>query len=412
MPQGVERETREIQLIALAAFILNLALAVAKYVVSRVSGSLALSASVVDSAGDSVASLAVFAGILISTRKTERFPLGLYKIENMISVVVAVFIFIAGYEIARSAFAGSPADGASSSLTAIIVMIVNTALIFAFGRFALHRGRATESPALIAEGRHRQADVLSSLVVLVSLLLSFFGLGFEIWGISEDEVAAVVVLVFVVRAGWSLLRDGMSVLLDASLPPQTLDVVRKAIESDPAVVEMRGLYGRSAGRFRFIQTTIALRPQGLERAHSVSHRIESAIREAVPHVERVVVHYEPARREEIHVAVPVENGEVSRHFGEAREFVIARCLLSSQSVTERRVIANPHAGAARGRGLLVAEWLLSLHVDVVVVGAEMQGRGASLALEQEGVDLYRTEGDDPDRAITEALAANQAGAGA
>jgi len=100
-------ETRQIQRVALYAFLLNLGLAGLKVVLAYFSGSLAVAASAVDSGTDSVASLAVFGGLKLSTRKSLTFPYGLYKIENVISVIVAIFIFLAGFEIARKAL--SPA---------------------------------------------------------------------------------------------------------------------------------------------------------------------------------------------------------------------------------------------------------------------------------------------------------------
>jgi len=60
------------------------------------SGSLAITTGAVDSISDSIASLAVYGGVKLSVRKTRKFPLGLYKIENLISVISALFIFFCG----------------------------------------------------------------------------------------------------------------------------------------------------------------------------------------------------------------------------------------------------------------------------------------------------------------------------
>ena len=38
--------------------------------------------------------------------KTRAFPYGLYKVENLVSVIVALAIFYAGYEIALEAIKG------------------------------------------------------------------------------------------------------------------------------------------------------------------------------------------------------------------------------------------------------------------------------------------------------------------
>jgi len=94
---------KQVLLVALYAFILNIDLSVLKAIIAFFSGSLAVAAGAVDSAIDSVASLAVLCGLKLSTRKTRTFPYGLYKIENLISVIVSLFIFMAGYEIFRRA---------------------------------------------------------------------------------------------------------------------------------------------------------------------------------------------------------------------------------------------------------------------------------------------------------------------
>lgn len=401
-PGGESRETREIRAIALAAFLLNLVLAVSKYLVSRQADSIALTASVVDSMSDSLASLAVFAGVLLSSRTTRSFPLGLYKIENVISVVVAVFVFIAGYEIARTAFTRAAAPLPASPL-AIWTMVANTAVVFVFGRYALSRGRATGSPALIAEGHHRQADVLSSLAVLAALVAEAAGLHFDVLGVTPDRLAAIAVLVFVARAGWGLLSDGMRVLLDAALPPEQLDEIRTTILADPAVVEVRGLFGRNAGRFIFVQTTVAIRGEGLNRAHAISHRIEAEVRRAVPRVDRVVVHYEPASPDEITVAIPVADGAVSPHFGEAPAFAFVRCRRSDRSVLGSNTEENPHATAARGKGTSVARWLTGKGIDALVVGAELHGGNALPTLENAGVVVHSTRQSEPEAATREYL---------
>jgi divalent metal cation (Fe/Co/Zn/Cd) transporter len=106
---GAEKETLLIQKVALYAFLLNLGLAAMKGILAFYSSSLAVTAGAIDSGTDAVASLLLLGGLKLSTKKTPSFPLGLYKIENVISVFVALSIFFAGYEIAREVLTTSPA---------------------------------------------------------------------------------------------------------------------------------------------------------------------------------------------------------------------------------------------------------------------------------------------------------------
>jgi cation diffusion facilitator family transporter len=393
-------ETRLVQTIAFAAFALNLILGIGKALLLRGTDSLALTASIIDSAGDAVASLAVFVGVLLSTRKTKQFPLGLYKVENVISVVVAIFIFIAGYEIARGALVGGHGE-ASVPASAVLVMTVNTAVVFLFGLYARYQGRRTESPSLVAEGHHRQTDALASLAVLVSVTLAYLGVDIRPLGVSIDTIAAVVVLGFVVKAGWDLLSDGMRVLLDASLPPETLSRIRDLAMEDPEVVDVVDLYARSAGRFRFIQLTLQVRPADLEKAHAVSERVEATLAREISRVERVIVHFEPAAKERAIVAVPLqEDGvSVSPHFGEAPRFALADMHVQTWTILDRRIEANPHVDLIHQKGLRVAEWLIRRKVDAVVVREDIGARGGGYALSNAGVHLQVSEEETLDGAL-------------
>ncbi len=381
-------ETKQIQRVALYAFLLNLGLAGLKVALAFVSGSLAVTASAIDSATDSIASLAVFGGLKLSTRKSLTFPYGLYKIENVISVVVAIFIFLAGLEIARKAL--SPPEQPPEITLWVIGWLLAAALAtLLFGQYAALLGKRTESPTLIAEGRHRQVDALSGTVVLFAVVLDYFEVHIAFFGITIDHIAAGLVVIFIAHAGWGLLSDGMRVLLDASLDPEALGQIRRIIESSPMVTEVRWLAGRNAGRFRFIETYVVIRTGELKKAHAISHQIESEIRKQVPHVERVVIHYEPEVRKHLRVAVPLADtaGRVSTHFGEAPYFAFVQLRLADGQIERQEVVSNPHTEVPKARGIRVAEWLVKQRVDVVAVREDLHNKGPTYVFSDAGVEV-------------------------
>jgi cation diffusion facilitator family transporter len=393
-------EARQIQRIAFYGFLLNLGLMVMKAVLAFLSGSLAITASTIDSATDSIASLVLYIGLKLSARKTPAFPLGLYKIENVLSVVIAFFIFFVGYEIARHAFspAAAPPD---ISLTVILLISVATLAIFLFGRYAIAAGRRTESPTLIAEGRHRQADGLSSVVVLVSVVISYFELEIEFYGITIDQLAATVVVLFIAHTGWELLSDGMRVLLDASIDHETLDEVRRIVEAEPLVADVQSLVGRNAGRFRFLQATVTVRTDDLQKAHRISENIEANIRSRVPHVERVVIHYEPQSREYLRIALPLSDrgGTLSSHFGESPYFAIVLLRLSDNHIEKQEIFENPYTDIERGKGIRVAEWLVSKKVDEVAIAEEVKHKGPGYVFSDAGVKIHVVSAKDVAEAV-------------
>jgi predicted Fe-Mo cluster-binding NifX family protein len=251
-----------------------------------------------------------------------------------------------------------------------------------FSRYELRIGRAVNSPSLIADAKEFQAHVLSSGVLLAALIGQSTG-----WPL--DRPAAILIIVWIVYVGWETLINGMRVLLDASVDADTLTQARRIIVQQPAVVEVTSLIGRNAGRYRFIETKVGLRVHALEKAHQISHEIETAIRASIPHVERVLVHIEPAQKPLHRVAVPLaeRSGVISPHFGTAPYFALTDIETKTGKAAGQMIIVNPHADDPRGRGIKVAQWLLEQQVDVLVTADDVQDKGPGYALGDAGVKV-------------------------
>jgi predicted Fe-Mo cluster-binding NifX family protein len=239
-------------------------------------------------------------------------------------------------------------------------------------------------------------DVLSSIVVLAAVLPGYFKWELSMFGISIEQVAAGVVLIFIAWAGWELLADGMRVLLDASMDFQTLDHVRRILEKHPMVVRVQSLVGRNAGRFRFIQTSIVLRTGDLQKAHQISQEIEMAIRKEIPHVERVLIHYEPQPRTHLRVAVPLANpsGVISDHFGDSPHFALVTVRLSDRTVEKQEIVENPHKDVQEAKGIRVAEWLVHHKVDQVFMREDLSRKGPGYVFGNAGVTTSLTTARD------------------
>jgi cation diffusion facilitator family transporter len=397
-------DTHQIFKIAGLAFLLNLILTLVKVPLAVLTGSLAITASAIDSGTDAVASLVIYGGVKLSTRKTRSFPLGLYKLENVASVAIALFIFIAGYEIAKQIFSSS--DSLVQITPISIYLLAGSSLaIFGFGQYALHVGKKTRSPVLIAEGRHRQVDVLSSIVVLVSVLFSYFDLQTDVMGISIDRLGAALILLFIAKAGWELLSDGMRVLLDASIDFPTLNKIRSLIRQEPAVDEIKSLIGRNAGRYRFIQADITLNVNNLEAAHKISEAIEHRILTRIPNIEKISIHYEPKVRTHNILALPLSDrsGHISSHFGEAPYFARLHLHRDKQTIDAKKIMVNPHCTVSMAKGIRVAEWLVDQKVTHVGLKEDVSHKGPGYVLSSAGIKIIRISSKDLSGAVQEIM---------
>ena len=388
---------RTLERMGVFSLLINVGLVGLKLALAAVSGSLALAASATDSAVDIFGSLAVLVGLVISKRKTRAFPFGLYKVENMVSLIIAALILVAGYEIAKGAIVGS-----TEPVTTEWWMLVGVGLAVVvpvvWSRYELRVGKAANSPSLIAEARHYQMDVLSSMIVFASVAAS-------VLGFAVDRVGALLIVPFIAKSGWDLMVDGMKVLLDASLDAETLDQVRSIIESFPGVEGVNSVVGRNSGRYRFLQADIVVRTSDLEKAHHLSEQLEQAIREGVSNVERVVIHYEPQVKSSLVYVVPLSDarGTVSDHLGKAAYFALVEVKADDGSLMRQEIVANPHQALEKQKGLQAARMLVDQAVDVLLVRESLEGKGPSYVLADGGVETRITEANTLGEIVSELI---------
>ena len=373
--------------VGLYSILVNLSLVGIKALLFFLSGSMALMADAIHSFSDVISSATVLAGIRISRRKSKNFPYGLYKVENFVSLLSSVFIFLAGYEIVKTVFLEQQSLNTKYLPYAILGVFVTMVITFAFSRYELKQGKEIGSPSLMADAQHIRTDMFSSTVILAGLIGGWFGL-------SLDKVAALLVVVLVFKAGLSISIDAIRVLLDASIDFETMDRVKSIIMKEPGVILINTLLGRNSGPFKFIEADIVIKAKDLEKANSISRRIEKEIRQQVSHVDHILIHYEPQRKETTTYAIPLKQDRqvISDHFGDAPCFQLITIQNSDGSILSDEYYQNPFAKEEKGKGIKLSEWLLKKGVDTVCSPKEFKGSGPGYVFSDAGVDIIVTDG--------------------
>ena len=364
----------------------NLILVAMKGLLGFLSGSVALIADAIHSSADVISSATVFAGIRISKRKSRSFPYGLYKVENLVSLLSSVFIFIAGYEIVHTVFFKEPLVKTQYLFHAICGVILTMVITFVFSAYELRQGKKLGSPSLQADAQHIRTDAFSSAVVLASLIGAWFGL-------NLDKIAALLVVVLILKAGFTIFVDAVRVLLDASIDFETMDRVKTIILKDPKVISINGLWGRNSGPFKFIEADIVTSAKDLEKADAGSRKIEREIREQVTKVDHILIHYEPQRKKTITSAIPLKTDKqtLSEHFGEAPYFYLFTVGVKDGLLLSESYLRNPFAEEAKGKGIKVSEWLLEQDIDVIYSPKGFQGKGPGYVFSDAGADVIVTQ---------------------
>jgi cation diffusion facilitator family transporter len=388
MTKGKTEDDRILIRVAVCSLLVNAGLVIIKVILSFVTGSLGLKADAVHSFIDIIGSGALILGLVISRRKSSSFPYGMYKAENIVSIIISFLLFGTAYEIVYQAiFAPSEIHAFSGWILVFAAALIPVP--FLFGRYEAGVGKRYNSPSLVADGKNFTADVLASTVV-------FFGLLGQYLQVPVDQIAAIIIAALIVKAGWGILVDGMRVLLDASIDFRTLDRIRGVINNEPAVAEVKDVTGRNSGRYVFVEAEITLRTPDLERAHRISERIERSIAKAVPNVDHIVIHYEPQHTTKIRYVVPLANHEglISGHFGEAPYFALVDIDIARKHVERTEIIKNPHQQVTKGKGLTVANFLVTFKPDTIATREDLAGKGPGYVFADGGIAIEQTDADN------------------
>jgi predicted Fe-Mo cluster-binding NifX family protein len=117
------------------------------------------------------------------------------------------------------------------------------------------------------------------------------------------------------------------------------------------------------------------------------------------YVDRILLHYEPVRKETQVVAMPVSEDRLhlSEHFGEAPYFLVLTLRSRDNRLLEEKLISNPHRWVKTGKGIQVSEWLVGQGVDEVMAAKSFEHKGPHYVFADAGVTIQQTEKRDIDK---------------
>lgn len=376
-----------IEKVALYSFTLNIFLLIIKLLAAIISGSMALMGDAIHSTTDTLSSLGVFLGLKFSSRKSKKFPLGLYKLENLVSLFISLAIFIAGYEIVREVIFSPPKRITNLGIGLIVegISIIASVLI---SYVKIKIGKEENSQGLVSDGIHSRTDALSSIIVFVGLLGNYIGL-------NVDRIVAVIIVGFIVKSGYEVFMESTKVLLDASINRKDLEKIKRIVFSEKGIDSVEDLIGRNSGRYIFVELKVKIKAKDLKEAHKITERIEDRIKAEIPFVDRVVIHYEPVEKKEVLIALPLKDksGNISDHFGEAPYFAFIYFNREREEIGRIIIEKNPllERILEKGAGIEIAKYLIEKEVDILLLKEKTKGKGPLYVLEEHGVKVIFLE---------------------
>jgi cation diffusion facilitator family transporter len=277
--------------IALGSFGVSIIVLAIKYTAYWLTGSVALYSDALESIINVATAVAAIIAIRIAGRPPDaQHPYGHHKAEYLSAVVVGTMIIVAALVILREAYLGFLAPKAiDAPFTGLAVSTVATVLNAVWSGVLIRQGRKHRSAALVADGKHLLADVVTSLGVVVGVVLVVF----TKIDVLDAAIAALVAL-HVLWSGWEVIRESTGGLLDEAAPADELERIRELISVNAGdALEAHALRTRQAGKATFIDFHLVVPgTMSVAKAHEICDRIEAALKSVLEGA-IVTIHVEP-----------------------------------------------------------------------------------------------------------------------
>ncbi len=328
-------------------------------------GGVALVLEAIHGATDVIATALVIGAVAVSrSRLAARFPYGLYKLEDMVSLGIAVALAYVAIELGLK---GLSKDVPRVEALSSYAQLVSIPLVLGSGYAKLLASKEVSSPAIRSDAIHTFGDAVEGLGVGLGLLLS------SAYGSAlAYRLAVLIAVIGVSYAAYEAGRDGVLALLDLPVDREAIKVVEEVAKEVAKGFELASAKCRWAGPALFVELVLEAPPLAVvEDLHALSRELEREIARRLGYVVRVTTMFVPRKRSSIRICIPCESPSldalVSEHFGRAKYFAIITVV--GNEVKSVEFVEREKLSGARERlvGASVAEELSRMGVSDVVV---------------------------------------------
>jgi len=258
------------QTVSTLAILVNSILAAGKIILGLIFNLTALIAEGIHSGLDIISSIVAFLGIKSAQKPVDKeHPYGHYRAESIAGFVVVILLAGSAIWILYEGIIHllNP-EQAIISIWAIILMAISAVVNEIMARLKFKVGHKFSSPALIADGEHSRADVVSSIGVLIGILL------IKLWA-DADALVAILIGLYILWEAWRLGREITDSLLDVA-DAETENIIIKLCKDKN--IEISELKSRKMGPVTLADLKIKLDPRlKIEEATRLTDKLQDAL---------------------------------------------------------------------------------------------------------------------------------------
>lgn len=280
--------------VAIVTIVVNLVLAVGKFLAGIFGHSTAMISDAVHSSSDVLSTLIVLVGARIAVKNEDKdHNYGHDKFESIALILLAMLLFATalalGWTGIKSIAAAAKGGGfVKPTLAALIAAIVSIVVKEGMYWYTIYYAKKIDSQALKADAWHHRSDAFSSVAGFVGILGAMLGV------YVLEGIATVLIALLIIKVSYDIVKIVLRQLTDHAAPEELVGKIYKTINDDEDVKNVDLLKTRISGSIIYVEAEIAVdRELSIVEAHDIAQRVHDKIETTFEEVRHIVIHVNP-----------------------------------------------------------------------------------------------------------------------
>lgn len=263
-------------------------LIIAKFIIYKISGSLAIFSLVADSFFDFIGSLVSLVAYKYSMKdKTDKHQYGFYGIIDIITIFISATILCTSFFIFyRSIMNIINKNIIEYSASSVLVMFISSLASIILATILKNVYKKTKLIVIKGEIAHYAADGLTNGGVLLSILICKFVYNHYL----IDPIIAIIMGFIVAKPAFEILFDAINNILSKEIDSEIKEKIINIVKQKESVLGYHSFKTRRSGERIFIQMYIEIKKNlAFEMAHDIVENLENEIEKNIENSE-IIIH--------------------------------------------------------------------------------------------------------------------------
>lgn len=273
----------------IVGIICNVVISIGKFFVGILTSSIAVSADAFNNLSDAVSSIITLICFKTSGNPADKdHPFGHGRIEYISGLIVSVAIIFTGVEFTKSSIEKIfDPEPVSFGFIPILILSLSLFVKLWLGLFSKKIGTIINSAAMKATAFDSILDCVITVTILVGMLITYCT------GVSIDAYTGIVVALFIIFTGISMIRETINPLLGQPPDEETIKTINEIVLSCPDIFGIHELVAHNYGPGRSVVSFHAEMPanKNIMELHEEVEEIEKKLKDKFGYP--AIIHMDP-----------------------------------------------------------------------------------------------------------------------